>query len=207
MSAACPHNAWNRSRDRRYGDRVRQDLSDPLTAEPLTRPVSGAPPLGRGYVQVIVDASEVSEFLTSRRAKITPEMAGPVSYDGSRRRVPGLRREEAATLAGVSADYYKRLERGNLAGVSDSVREAIARPATRRRRTRPSLRPRPVGESNTTDPRHEVRERFKLGPLVVDDAAGDVDLDGLLDLAHLVLLPSRTVSLLGYPRGALKQSD
>lgn len=75
----------------------------------------------------MVDASEVSEFLTSRRAKITPEMAGLVSYDGSHRRVPGLRREEAATLAGVSADYYKRLERGNLAGVSDSVLEAIAR--------------------------------------------------------------------------------
>ncbi|NYH91169.1 helix-turn-helix transcriptional regulator [Actinopolymorpha rutila] len=75
----------------------------------------------------MVDASEVREFLTSRRAKITPEMAGLVSYDGSRRRVPGLRREEAATLAGVSADYYKRLERGNLAGVSDSVLEAIAR--------------------------------------------------------------------------------
>jgi hypothetical protein len=75
----------------------------------------------------MVDASEESEFLTSRRAKITPEMAGLVSYDGTHRRVPGLRREEAATLAGVSADYYKRLERSNLAGVSDSVLEAIAR--------------------------------------------------------------------------------
>ncbi len=73
------------------------------------------------------DSAEVQQFLTSRRAKVTPEMAGLPSWDGTRRRVPGLRREEVATLAGVSADYYKRLERGNLTGVSDSVLEAIAR--------------------------------------------------------------------------------
>jgi transcriptional regulator with XRE-family HTH domain len=69
--------------------------------------------------------SEINEFLTSRRARITPEQAGLVSY-GSRR-VPGLRREEVAVLAGVSVPYYTRLERGEMAGVSESVLDALAR--------------------------------------------------------------------------------
>ena len=66
------------------------------------------------------------EFLTTRRAKITPEQAGLPTY-GDKRRVPGLRREEVALLAGVSADYYIRLERGNLSGVSEQVLDALAR--------------------------------------------------------------------------------
>jgi transcriptional regulator with XRE-family HTH domain len=69
--------------------------------------------------------SEIREFLTSRRAKITPEQAGLISY-GSRR-VPGLRREEVAVLAGVSVPYYTRIERGDMSGASDSVLEALAR--------------------------------------------------------------------------------
>src|SRR5438552_7118873 len=69
--------------------------------------------------------SEIREFLTSRRTKITPEQAGLTSY-GSRR-VPGLRREEVAVLAGVSVPYYTRIERGDMKGVSDSVLEALAR--------------------------------------------------------------------------------
>jgi transcriptional regulator with XRE-family HTH domain len=68
---------------------------------------------------------EVREFLTSRRAKITPERAGLRTYGGTRR-VPGLRREEVALLAGVSVDYYTRLERGSLGGVSETVLEALA---------------------------------------------------------------------------------
>ncbi|MGI5159391.1 helix-turn-helix transcriptional regulator [Microbispora sp. CA-102843] len=68
---------------------------------------------------------EVREFLTSRRAKTTPEQAGLPS--GSRRRVPGLRRSEVAALADMSVEYYAKLERGNLAGVSPSVLEALAR--------------------------------------------------------------------------------
>ncbi len=68
---------------------------------------------------------EIREFLTSRRARITPEQAGLRSY-GSRR-VPGLRREEVAVLAGVSVPYYTRLERGDANGVSDSVLDALAR--------------------------------------------------------------------------------
>ena len=68
---------------------------------------------------------EVREFLTSRRARITPEQAGLVSH--GRRRVPGLRREEVAVLAGVSVPYYTRLERGEMNGVSQSVLEALVR--------------------------------------------------------------------------------
>ena len=69
---------------------------------------------------------EVKAFLSSRRAKITPEQAGLHSYSRNRR-VPGLRRNEVADLAGVSVEYYAQLERGNLAGVSDSVLDAVAR--------------------------------------------------------------------------------
>ncbi|MBT2555274.1 helix-turn-helix transcriptional regulator [Arthrobacter sp. ISL-5] len=68
---------------------------------------------------------EIRDFLISRRAKITPEQAGIPNY-GELRRVPGLRREEVAQLAGVSTDYYTRLERGSLRGVSDAVLEAVA---------------------------------------------------------------------------------
>ncbi|PPF85606.1 transcriptional regulator [Subtercola sp. Z020] len=68
---------------------------------------------------------DIQAFLTARRARITPEQAGVPLY-GGKRRVPGLRREEVAMLAGVSTDYYTRLERGNLAGVSDSVLNAVA---------------------------------------------------------------------------------
>jgi transcriptional regulator with XRE-family HTH domain len=69
--------------------------------------------------------AEVREFLLSRRAKISPAEAGlPVV---GARRVPGLRRGEVATLAGVSVEYYAKLERGALAGVSASVLDALAR--------------------------------------------------------------------------------
>jgi len=68
---------------------------------------------------------EISEFLTSRRGRVRPQDCGlPVLDD--RRRVPGLKREEVALLAGVSVDYYARLERGQLGGVSDSVLDALA---------------------------------------------------------------------------------
>jgi len=68
--------------------------------------------------------SDIAEFLTTRRARITPEQAGLPSY--GRRRVKGLRREEVASLAGVSVEYYKRLERGNVSGVSELVLEGLA---------------------------------------------------------------------------------
>src|SRR6266536_666477 len=70
--------------------------------------------------------NEIREFLTSRRSRITPDQAG-LQWYGDNRRVPGLRREEVALLAGVSVDYYTRLERGKLSGVSETVLEAVVR--------------------------------------------------------------------------------
>ena len=69
--------------------------------------------------------TEIREFLTSRRARITPERAGLPWYSDNRR-VPGLRREEVALIAGVSVQYYTRMERGDLSGVSEPVLDALA---------------------------------------------------------------------------------
>ena len=80
---------------------------------------------GAGSVDGMDNRSEVREFLTSRRAKLTPEDVG--LPDVGQRRVPGLRRGEVAALAGVSIEYYSKLERGELGGVSASVLDAIAR--------------------------------------------------------------------------------
>jgi transcriptional regulator with XRE-family HTH domain len=128
--------------------------------------------------------SEVRAFLSSRRAKISPEQAGIPPY-GSRR-VAGLRRGEVAALAGVSVEYYTRLERGNLAGASDSVLDAVARalqldetetahlhhlaraagpqPARTRRDTAPEVRPaiRRVLDSMTGVPAFLRNHRFDI---------------------------------------------
>src|SRR5258706_8650469 len=102
---------------------------------------------------------ELRDFLRTRRARITPELAGLPAQTGLRR-VPGLRREEVAYLAGVSIDYYVRLERGRNTSVSESVLDAVARalqldaterehlyalarPARRRPRVLPPQRVRP----------------------------------------------------------------
>jgi transcriptional regulator with XRE-family HTH domain len=69
--------------------------------------------------------AHVREFLASRRARITPDQAGLPAYGGTRR-VKGLRREEVALLAGVSIDYYIRMERGDLAGASEAVLDGVA---------------------------------------------------------------------------------
>src|SRR3954471_17029441 len=69
--------------------------------------------------------ADIRDFLGTRRAKITPEQVGlPTS---GRRRVPGLRREEVAVLAGVSTEWYTRLEKGHISGVSEDVLDAVAR--------------------------------------------------------------------------------
>ncbi|EWM19335.1 transcriptional regulator [Kutzneria sp. 744] len=92
----------------------------------LVRPGTGRTPRDGGVTLAAVDTRvEVRDFLTSRRAKITPDDVGLVSY--GTRQVLGLRREEVATLAGISIDYYNRMERGNLAGVSDDILAAVAR--------------------------------------------------------------------------------
>ncbi|MEU2612592.1 helix-turn-helix transcriptional regulator [Micromonospora sp. NPDC007271] len=69
--------------------------------------------------------AEVVEFLRTRRDRITPDQAGIIG--GSRRRVPGLRREEVALLTGVSVEHYARMERGDLSGVSPEVLDSLAR--------------------------------------------------------------------------------
>jgi len=105
--------------------------------------------------------AEIREFLATRRAKITPGQAG-LPTRGGRRRVPGLRREEVAVLAGVSTHWYIRLEKGEIADVPDEALDAVARalrldqaerthlfnlaravkPArTPRRQTKPQIRP------------------------------------------------------------------
>lgn len=105
--------------------------------------------------------SEIRDFLTSRRARITPEEVGLTTYGA--RRVPGLRREEVATLAGISVDYYNRMERGNLSGASEGVLDSLAdalhldeaervhlsdlaqasQPSARRRKGKPKAKVRP----------------------------------------------------------------
>ena len=72
------------------------------------------------------NADDIREFLATRRARLTPHQAGLPTY-GRTRRVPGLRREEVALLAGISVEYYTRLERGNARGVSDDVLESVTR--------------------------------------------------------------------------------
>ncbi|WP_332760387.1 helix-turn-helix domain-containing protein [Pseudarthrobacter sp.] len=109
---------------------------------------------------------EIREFLVSRRAKVSPEQAGILSY-GELRRVPGLRREEVAQLAGVSTDYYTRLERGSIRGVSDSVLEAVAS-ALQLDEAAPSSR----------TPRRPAQQRVRPGVLRL--------LDGMTGVAGMV---------------------
>lgn len=100
----------------------------PAREVPVTQALTGTPTAAAQARNVVCmdNRSEIREFLASRRAKLTPEQAGLPTFGGIRR-VPGLRREEVSLLAGMSVEYYTRVERGSLAGVSDSVLEAIAR--------------------------------------------------------------------------------
>src|SRR5919202_6599214 len=75
-------------------------------------------------VDGVTAKDDLRNFLATRRAKLTPEQAGLPVY-GANRRVTGLRREEVALLAGISVEYYTRLERGNVGGVSDSVLDGV----------------------------------------------------------------------------------
>jgi transcriptional regulator with XRE-family HTH domain len=111
MAAACINNTALRRRE--------EVTSDGCTGS--TSQFSAV----RRTVEGVNNRAEVHNFLTSRRAKITPEKAGLPT--AGQRRVPGLRRTEVAALAGMSVEYYAKLERGALAGVSAGVLEAIAR--------------------------------------------------------------------------------
>jgi transcriptional regulator with XRE-family HTH domain len=92
----------------------------------LRVPSQGIAPSGAATYSLGMDnRAEVREFLMSRRARLTPESAGIIT--GGNRRVPGLRRSEVAMLAGVSVEYYAKLERGAIAGASAAVLDAVAR--------------------------------------------------------------------------------
>jgi len=91
---------------------------------PLSQGLSETPPRSYRDGSDMDTTNDIAEFLTSRRARITPEQVGLPTY--GKRRVQGLRREEVASLAGVSVEYYKRLERGHVSGVSELVLEGLA---------------------------------------------------------------------------------
>ena len=122
---------------------------------------------------------EIREFLISRRAKVSPEQAGIPSY-GELRRVPGLRREEVAQLAGVSTDYYTRLERGSLRGVSDAVLEAVASALRLDEAERAHLLDlaRTANTPSGRTPRRPTQQRVRPGVLRL--------LDGMTGVAALV---------------------
>jgi transcriptional regulator with XRE-family HTH domain len=73
----------------------------------------------------VADTDDLRDFLMSRRARLRPEGSGLAAF-GRNRKVPGLRREEVATLAGISVEYYTKLERGQVAGVSLAVFDGVA---------------------------------------------------------------------------------
>lgn len=97
---------------------------DGLRMQVLTGPVTR--PLPRRTVEGVDPRTDIRNFLRSRRARLQPDQLGLRTY-GDRRRVAGLRREEVAALAGISVDYYARLERGDIAGASESVLDGLAR--------------------------------------------------------------------------------
>ncbi|MFI0779301.1 helix-turn-helix transcriptional regulator [Streptomyces sp. NPDC021212] len=134
--------------------------------------------------------SELGEFLRTRRARLRPEDVGLSDY-GGRRRVPGLRREELAQLAGVSAGYYTRLEQGQSPNASDAVLDAIAcvlrLDETERSHLHSLARHRPP------KPRRYPRpEQLRPGVQLLIDALGD----------HPALIIGRSTDVLAWNRTA-----
>ncbi|WLQ07574.1 helix-turn-helix transcriptional regulator [Arthrobacter oryzae] len=138
--------------------------------------------------------SEIRSFLVSRRAQLSPEQAGVPFHSGARR-VPGLRREEVAQLAGVSVDYYTRLERGKTKGASTEVLEAIAEAlqlddAEREHLMHLAQASRPKRRASANPGRKSVRPAIQMvldsvtGPAYVQN--GRMDLLGANQLARAV---------------------
>jgi transcriptional regulator with XRE-family HTH domain len=120
--------------------------------------------------------SEVREFLRTRRARLTPEQANIIG--GGNRRVPGLRREEIAMLAGISVDYYAQLERGDLGSASDEVLDALARALQLDEAETSHLfdlsraaGPRPVRQRRPRSPANQVRPSLQRFLDAITDAA------------------------------------
>jgi transcriptional regulator with XRE-family HTH domain len=137
--------------------------------------------------------NEIREFLTSRRAKIAPEQAGLTSY-GSRR-VPGLRREEVAVLAGVSVPYYTRIERGDMNGVSDNVLEALARALQLDEAERAHLFNLAHALRPTSAPRRRRAPRPRVRPSIQHLLDG---LTGAAAFVHNARLDNLAANQLGY---------
>ena len=170
----------------------------------LTGPVS---PVWSGSSVVTVDhRKDVQDFLASRRARLTPEQVGLPSY-GGRRRVPGLRREEVAMLAGVSVDYYARLERGNLAGASESVLEAVARALQLDEAERQHLLDL-ARNSDTTPPPQAAcpSRRLRPRPAVLTILAGMADVPAYVRTPRMDILAANPLCQAFYG-GALDQSE
>lgn len=132
---------------------------------------------------------EMRAFLATRRNRLSPQQAGLPNYGGERRRVPGLRREEAALLAGVSTDYYTRLERGSATGVSESVVEGVARALQLDEAERSHLLDLIRTSGGSGPPRRRPASRQQVRPTVqrvVDSMIGTpaVVSDGRLDVLH-----------------------
>ena len=130
---------------------------------------------------------EIREFLTTRRARLTPERAGLPVY-GRTRRVTGLRREEVAMLAGISAEYYTRLERGNARGVSDDVLDAVSSALQLDEAERAHLLDL-VRSANTSRPTRKSAPSATVRPSIkrIVDAMGDVPAfvsNGRLDILY-----------------------
>lgn len=142
--------------------------------------------LARPYRGGVDNREEVKDFLTTRRARLTPTAAGLTAF-ATNRRVPGLKRGEVADLAGVSVEYYAQLERGDLAGVSDSVLDALARAlqldeaerahlADLARAAGPAKRPRRVPAP------HQIRPGVQRLLDLIGDAVPAIVNNGRLDL-------------------------
>lgn len=132
-------------------------------------PLAAGP--GRSVVEVD-NKADIRQFLASRRARISPEQAGLPDFGGSRR-VAGLRRAEVALLAGVSPDYYTRLERGNLSGVSDSVLDALCRALRLDEAERSHLYDLARAANTTPRTRRPVKQQVRPGTQHLLDAMTD----------------------------------
>jgi transcriptional regulator with XRE-family HTH domain len=140
--------------------------------------------------------NQIREFLATRRAGITPQQAGLATY--GRRRVPGLRREEVAMLAGVSTDYYARLERGNLTGVSDSVLEAIARALHLNEAERAHLHDLARAANTTPHTRRRPTPKQQIRPVVQRILDGMTALPAIVLNARLDLLAANRLAVALY---------
>ena len=175
---------------------TRRERGEEVTAGRVYRqptPAPAGPPTWR-----VDNRDEVKAFLSSRRARITPEQAGLTTH-GRNRRVPGLRRGEVADLAGVSVEYYAQLERGNLGrGLRQRPGRPGPRPAARRGRTRPPGRPRPRRRSG--DPAapqaraRQVRPGVRAASSIGDDRIPAIVNNGRLDLVAANTLGRRPCS-------------